>query len=389
MMSKKGLSDVVTTLIIILLALVAIGVVWVVVSNLIEGGSEDIGLEKFSVDVNFLSASINGNDITFTVKRASGQGNPSGLKFIVSDGLNSEDFTLAESLTELQEKTFVVTLVTLNAANVKTASVAPVYTSSGGEEIVGEATDTYNFGGSSGIENGLPQTGFCGDGIIQNPNGDAVAEQCDGANLGGNSCTTIAGGFGGGDLACTLGCQFDTSECSLEGGEGSECSVPGDCSPGYDCVNNICTCPDERTDAQVCSDEGAGCGMIQNSCGQGIDCNAVDGLGCDTGLQMCSNNLCVDYTATAVGTVYEVWPEGVAIYFDSVDLPNNEILSGQFVRVNLPRSTNCYLIIDYTLPQPPQTRVQVKVDGVITEIVDDDAVQIWPTYQSCLNSLNP
>lgn len=41
---KRGLSTVVTTLIIILLVLVAVGIIWVVVRNLIETGSEDIDL---------------------------------------------------------------------------------------------------------------------------------------------------------------------------------------------------------------------------------------------------------------------------------------------------------------------------------------------------------
>ena len=103
--NKKGLSDVVTTLIIILLSLVAVGIVWVVVNNLISGGTEDINLGQFTIDVDFVSASVNGNNITMTVKRTSGQGNMSSLKFIISDGSNSEEFTEEQSLIALQTKT--------------------------------------------------------------------------------------------------------------------------------------------------------------------------------------------------------------------------------------------------------------------------------------------
>jgi cysteine-rich repeat protein len=46
----------------------------------------------------------------------------------------------------------------------------------------------------------------CGDGIIVAP------EQCDGSNLGGKTCATF-GFFGGGTLACSSTCQFDTSGC--------------------------------------------------------------------------------------------------------------------------------------------------------------------------------
>jgi hypothetical protein len=51
----------------------------------------------------------------------------------------------------------------------------------------------------------------CGDGIVD------AAEQCNGAHLGGASCTSIPGGFGGGTLACTAACTFDTSGCTLQG----------------------------------------------------------------------------------------------------------------------------------------------------------------------------
>lgn len=54
-----------------------------------------------------------------------------------------------------------------------------------------------------------PTTGQCGDGILQS------GEQCDGALLGGATCTTIGKGFTGGTLACIpTTCQFVTSACT-------------------------------------------------------------------------------------------------------------------------------------------------------------------------------
>jgi len=46
----------------------------------------------------------------------------------------------------------------------------------------------------------------CGDGVIEG------TEQCDGANLGGQTCEGL--GYFGGDLACDGSCNFDTSGCS-------------------------------------------------------------------------------------------------------------------------------------------------------------------------------
>jgi len=48
----------------------------------------------------------------------------------------------------------------------------------------------------------------CGNGVIE---GD---EDCDGAELGGADCTTIGGGFTSGTLACASDCTFDTAQCS-------------------------------------------------------------------------------------------------------------------------------------------------------------------------------
>ena len=46
MNNKRGLSTVVTTLIIVLLVLVAISIVWVVVRNILEGGAEQIEIKN-------------------------------------------------------------------------------------------------------------------------------------------------------------------------------------------------------------------------------------------------------------------------------------------------------------------------------------------------------
>ena len=50
-MQKRGLSTVVTTLILILLVLVAIGIVWVVIKNVLSEGAEEVSLDKFTVDL--------------------------------------------------------------------------------------------------------------------------------------------------------------------------------------------------------------------------------------------------------------------------------------------------------------------------------------------------
>jgi len=53
----------------------------------------------------------------------------------------------------------------------------------------------------------------CGDEII------GSGEQCEGANLGGSSCSSL--GFSGGTLSCSSVCTFNTSACTSAGGGGS------------------------------------------------------------------------------------------------------------------------------------------------------------------------
>ena len=46
---KKGLSTIVITLIIILISLVAVGIIWVVVRNVIQTGTEQVALGQFTL----------------------------------------------------------------------------------------------------------------------------------------------------------------------------------------------------------------------------------------------------------------------------------------------------------------------------------------------------
>jgi len=92
--SNKGLSSVVTTLIIILLSLVAIGIIWVVVNNVLEGGAEttEIGAKCLQVDVRATAASCDASgNCNVTYNRRSGGDAVDGIKIVLSDG--QESFT--------------------------------------------------------------------------------------------------------------------------------------------------------------------------------------------------------------------------------------------------------------------------------------------------------
>ena len=87
--NKRGLSTVVTTLIIILLVLVAIGIIWIVVRGVIETGakSADYAVKCLQVDVRATAVDCTGDPAScnITLTRKAGGENIGGIKLIFHD----------------------------------------------------------------------------------------------------------------------------------------------------------------------------------------------------------------------------------------------------------------------------------------------------------------
>jgi len=142
--NQKGLSAVVTTLIVILLVLVAVGIMWVVVRNLVQEGAEGIELGKLTLDLEIKAAQIENGDVTLVVvRRNPGEGNYIGMNFIFSDGTNSEIIREDTVLQELEEQTFTFTLTEVSTDDLETISVAPIFELSSGKESVGNIADDF------------------------------------------------------------------------------------------------------------------------------------------------------------------------------------------------------------------------------------------------------
>jgi len=154
-MNKRGLSNVIVTLIIIVISLIAVGLVWVVVQNLIEGETDEISLGFVTVDLEIKDVKVQGNNTEVKVKRKIGEGEISGLKFIVSDGVNTEVIDKENvNISQLEEKTFILTSVELgNIGFIKEISVAPVFKLGSGEEKIGEVVDKFEFTSKKVIQN--------------------------------------------------------------------------------------------------------------------------------------------------------------------------------------------------------------------------------------------
>lgn len=168
MFKKRGLSAVITTLIVILLVLVSVGILWVVVRNLIQEGSEQIDLGAFTLDLQIKKVEVTGDNVTVTVfvKRNPGQGNFVGINFVFSDGKNSEIMRKDTVLKELEERSFTFTLTEISTNELETVSIAPIYELSSGRESTGDLSDTFDAKKGKSIATG---------GVIAPPEGNFVA----------------------------------------------------------------------------------------------------------------------------------------------------------------------------------------------------------------------
>jgi len=365
--NTKGLSAVVTTLLIILLSIVAIGIIWVVVRNVISSGSEQINLGQFTLDLSIKNAYIDGTSVVVGVRRSPGQGDLTGVKFVFFNGTSSSVVQRDVPINELEEKSFAFNSTEVGGISVvQTVSVAPVYTNSG-KSTTGDVTDTADISntippgagsgdsgsgsGSGDSGTGDPGTGFCGDGLIQNPNGDSIAEVCDGSNLNSQTCSSL--GFGTGTLSCTFGCEFDSSQCSA--------GAPSSCDGVWN-----------QTDV----DDG-------NECDGGANCQTS--CTCLTGYSADGSGGCTLDAPIDTGIISTTWPDsGSANRFKSDDLPKSqsELIGYTTYYANFTGSfeTGCFGISSawyYSDINQSEIALNIPVGSELAQINPSEQYNIW------------
>ena len=147
--NKKGLSVVISTLIIILLVLVAIGIIWVVVQGIVEEGGAQVEAKARCIGVDLKIKSV-GTCIAgsiscdVTIERGTGGGDIDGVRVVVTDG--------ATSLTGDGAVLDVFDTVTISATGssalgsaATTAKVAALITDDAGEEVVCDIVTEYTY----------------------------------------------------------------------------------------------------------------------------------------------------------------------------------------------------------------------------------------------------
>jgi hypothetical protein len=306
---NKGLSTIVVTLIMIVLALVAVGAVWIVVSNLLKGQSDQIALDTLNFEAGITALSIDNstNNVSVTVERKVGEANFVGMKFYFYNDTGAEVITEHFALTELAQKRFFFHL-NMNLSSLNKVSIVPLFGSKDGKENLGNVEDTYDV--KSGVHistennpNCVPQTcsslGYtCGTWINRNCSGTINCGTC-------NSTQTCPSGTCVNNPACTpsnytYSCLANKS-IRLDNCGGTQNVT---CNSTQNCFANATRCgigtcaPSNYT--YTCSGNKSirldNCGIYQN-----VTCNATQI--CLTNSTRCRTNTttCVPATCTSLG----------------------------------------------------------------------------------------
>ena len=366
MNDKRGLSGVVTIILIVLISLAAIAIVWAAISGLLSSGINSISLGSLSVDMVIKSASINSTYIAeVRVTRNVGgiaEANVTAIKFIVEDSKNSDIFTvdIPGGFPELATRTFYLDLtksLILDLNDIQMISIAPIYvtaTRNGGTIIeTGPQSGGYDVGGNNTDYEPPPPFEGCTE------NSECGTDEW---ILGSDICNEdstqilrykkeyqcVAGGF----------CQEKTTHYSIQ-----TCSSEETCYAGTCTTNTIACSPENAT--EVCGEnkfvgfpqcystpppEQIVQGYQEFSCvngkcketitsniieickGEDICSSSAGFPECFTPLEctknsdcilgkICVQGSCVNEEVEISGTINSIWPFTLGEYFDSLNLP--------------------------------------------------------------------
>ena len=440
METKRGMSAVVTTVIIVALTLIAIGIVWAVINELVSEGSGKINLEDLYLDLKIDSVQFDhdANNVSVKVSRNAGKGNLVGIVFIISTSDSTRTLEVETNLGELEGDTFILDLaeVGLDSEDVEIISVSPIIgdgttqgTSggildtviiTGGSSSSSTSSSTSSSSGSGGDECTIDsdcseayicEEGSCVEGCTQNlecgqDGWVSNTQYCQDEDVWQAWITYV----------CTSGNCLDSTENLLSedciGGqlcyngvcvdEIPECVVDGDCGTDhlvaspycivneswqnkteYTCVDELCM--ENLTDELLedCLSIGEIC--LAGECYEYIEC--IKHSDCDPG-EMCSNEECVSESVIDVGEVSTSWPPGVGEYFDSADLPTSLVdYTFYHVMFTSGEEGRCLKIAEFMLPETPAPNSYIRLNVTSSDVVAGDGYEIWQTFWNCNNQI--
>ncbi|MEK6858969.1 MAG: hypothetical protein AABX53_03610 [Nanoarchaeota archaeon] len=157
MHTKRGLSDIVTAILIILLVLVAIGIIWAFLRPTITEGAgqlegiTDVYSTLLTIDSQSAQLDATTKVLSFVVSRGSGSGTIVGLTTIIEDGSgNAKSFRNETILGSLDSRRIYVNYSGSNLGTPVSIVVVPIIGTSGGKDRLGSESNTVSVSASSG-----------------------------------------------------------------------------------------------------------------------------------------------------------------------------------------------------------------------------------------------
>jgi hypothetical protein len=148
-MNRKGMSEVVTTVLIILLVLGAIVIIWAVVKPMLERSSQQINTDSITSSLSIAPNSLKitpDNNITLKVLRNVGEGNITGVNVILETSSGQrKTFKIPGEIKELETKTISIPKSTHGITEeITKVLVSAIVTNSNGEEVYSSMTSSAN-----------------------------------------------------------------------------------------------------------------------------------------------------------------------------------------------------------------------------------------------------
>jgi hypothetical protein len=213
MIQKKAVSDVIATVLIILVVLAAIIIVWNMVKKTVYDSSNEINVERFSISLSTQTVNLSGMS-SIPVVRSAGAGNISAIEIVFKNSSGST-FEYRNNTRVPGELETVYYTINLSGRNVVSFEVYPIFVSDGKEKVGLKADSREQINQTNShnppIQSCTPNANVC------------LNKQC--GTFSNGTCGSVSCG------TCTLGNCNSNGQCVVGvmpcAGDGSLSSSPG------------------------------------------------------------------------------------------------------------------------------------------------------------------
>jgi hypothetical protein len=156
--NKQGLSTIVATLLIIMLTLVAVGIIWVVVRNVVGTGTQQVGIDAMCMQTDVQATKVvkdeTSGSFNVTLSRTTGEDEIGGVKLVFTNAEGSTNAirtindTILESLSALDTITVPVNLsleVWGGLVNITNVDVVVYFLDDSGNEQLCQTSSKHQF----------------------------------------------------------------------------------------------------------------------------------------------------------------------------------------------------------------------------------------------------